>query len=116
MNHPVANDDELKRREKAALDAIKHAFGATDDEYGVTLFVSHHLDEIEESYWVTHLKTAIPEPRHVLDILELKSCWSNEHENAFDTFDFTLPEGITNYLICVRFDVSGKVKEIFMES
>ncbi|MGI9406090.1 MAG: DUF2004 domain-containing protein [Hyphomicrobiaceae bacterium] len=116
MSDAVPNDEEVKRREKAALEAIKHALGAEGDEYGVTFFVSHHLDEIDGSYWATHLKTANPEPRRVLEILELQSCWTSEDNNAIDTFDFTLPGDITNYVVSVRFDNSGQVEEIAMES
>jgi hypothetical protein len=51
----------------------------------------------------------------VLDLLELRSCWGDE-EDGIDTFDFTLPESITNYVISVRFDEMGRVEEITMES
>jgi len=63
----TATRDEIERREKSARDAIKRALGTKEDEYGATLFVSHHLAEIEESYWQKHLGTANPEPSGVLD-------------------------------------------------
>lgn len=31
-------------------------------------------------------------------------------------FDFTLPDDITNYVICVRFDEEGQIEEITVES
>ena len=68
----TATRDEIERREKSARDAIKHAFGTKADEFGATLFVSHHLDGIEQSYWQKHFGTANPEPSRVLDILELR--------------------------------------------
>ncbi len=108
--------EEIKRREKMALAAIKMAFGTEDDAAGATLFVSHHLDEIEKSYWQKHLGTTDPKPERVLELLELRSHWGDEGEDGIDTFDFTLPGDVTNYVICVRFDEDGQVKEISMES
>lgn len=111
-----ASRDEIERRQKAALAAIKRAFGTEEeDEYGATLFVTHHLNEIEESYWQKRLGTANPAPSRVLEILELRSHWGEE-EDGIDTFDFTLPGGVTDYVISVRFDETGSVEEITMES
>src|SRR5262245_18472057 len=112
----TATRDEIERREKSARDAIKRALGTKEDEFGATLVVSHHLAEIEEGYWQKHLGTANPDPIGVLDILELRSHWSNEEDDAIDTFDFTLPESVTNYVISVRFDEMGQVEEMTMES
>jgi hypothetical protein len=109
-----ANPDEIKRRETAARAAIKKAFGTANDEFGATLFVSHHLEELESSYWTKHLSTETPEPRLVLDVLELRDHWGEDDE--LERFDFTLPEEVTNYVICVRFDDVGEVSEITMES
>ena len=109
-----AKRDEIEKRKNIALAAIRSAFGTEEDEYGATLFVSHHLDEIEETYWRKHLGAARPEPSRVLDILELRSYLSGEEDEGTETFDFTLPEGITNYVISVHFDESGQVDEIMM--
>jgi len=106
--------EEIKRREAAARAAIKKAYGTADGEFGATLFVSHHLEELEPSYWKNHLSTETPEPRLVLDLLELHDHWGEVDE--LERFDFTLPEDVTNYFICVRFDDTGKVSEITMES
>jgi hypothetical protein len=106
--------NEIEKREKASVAAIRSAFGTEGDECGVTLFVEHHLEEIEGEYWQKHLGTAKPEPIKVLDILVLQSHWGGDDE--IETFDFTLPENITDYVISVRFDGSGKVEDISMES
>lgn len=111
---PVEN--EIERREKVALAAIRDAFGTEVDEYGATLFVSHHLDELGASYWQSTLGTASPEPERILGLLELKSHWGDEDDNGIDVFDFTLPGKITNYVISVRFDESGGIEDISMES
>ena len=111
-----ATDAEIKRREKAALSAIEDAFGTDEDELGATLFVSHHLEELDEAYWLEHLGTPKPEPRQVLDLLKLRSHWGDEDEDGLDTFDFTLPGDVTQYIVSVSFDVNGEVKAICMES
>jgi hypothetical protein len=109
-----ANPSEIKRREAAARAAIKKAFGTADDEFGATLFVSHHLEELESSYWKKHLSTETPTPQRVLDLLKLDSHWDGDDE--IERFDFTLPEEVTNYIISVRFDDAGEVSDITMES
>lgn len=114
----AADPREIERRERAALAAIRQAFGI-DDESGATLFVSHHLEEIDASYWEKHLGAPKPEPIRVLDLLELRSHWGDDDgddEKGFETFDFTLPDDVTDYVISVRFDDSGKVEDISMES
>ena len=105
---------EIQERAKKALAAIKAAYGATDDEYGVTLFVSHHLEEIEDSYWTQRFQTVSPAPSIILDGLILHSDFEDEVD--IDSFDFTLPGDVTNYVICVSFNKSGEVESISMES
>jgi hypothetical protein len=95
---------EVARRTTAALAAVRSVFGTPEDEHGVTLFVSHHLEEIGEAYWQKHLGTSQPDPERVLDILELHAHWDEEDDDGIDTFDFTLPEEATNYVVSVRFN------------
>jgi len=109
-----ASPDEIKRREATARAAIKQAFGTADDEFGVTLFVSHHLEALGSSYWKKHLSVEAPDPHRVLELLEMHSHWGGDDE--IDTFDFTLPGEVTSYVISVTFDYSGDVSEIAMES
>jgi|ERR1043166_1363017 hypothetical protein len=109
-----ASPDEIKRREAAARAAIKTAFRTADDEFGATLFVSHHLEELDSGYWKKHLATETPEPRRILQLLELCSHWGGDDE--IDTFDFTLPEDVTNYVISVAFDEDADVSGIAMGS
>ena len=47
-------------------------------------------------------------------MLVLREHWGGDDE--IETFDFTLPEDVTDYVISVRFDESGQVEEISMES
>lgn len=110
---PIDNATIQKRTESACA-AIKAAYGTEDDEYGATLFVSHHLEEIESAYWEKQFGTKKPEPSEILDSLVLRSEFEDDDE--FDTFDFTLPGEVTDYVICVTFDEDGEVSDISMES
>ena len=108
------DEAELERRKKSALAAIKAAYGTQDDENGATLFISHHLEEVESSYWEEHFKASRPEAMQILDSLVLQNDF--EDEDDIESLDFTLPGEVTNYLICVSFDEDGGVEEISMES
>ncbi|MGD9366414.1 MAG: DUF2004 domain-containing protein [Desulfobacteraceae bacterium] len=110
------NAKEVEKRTKVALSAIKAAYGTESDEFGATLFVSHHLEELDASYWEKHLQTASPDPIRVLEILTLRSHWGDEDDDGIDTFDFTLPGEVTDYVVSVRFDDHGNVEDITMES
>lgn len=108
------DNTDIEKQKYIALSAIKRAFGTKEDESGATLFVSLHLSEIKKEYWQNLLGTADPSPAQVLDVLELQSCWGDER--GLSTFDFTLPHDVTNYVISVRFNKTGDVAEITMES
>lgn len=101
-----------KRAIKASLQADAKSF---DD---VTMFVEHHLAELDRSYWIEQLETASPTPEKVLHLLELKSTWHQfvEEDEQPDTFDFTLPGDVTQYIICVLFNEKGTVEKIDMQS
>lgn len=109
-----SNPDEIKKREFAARAAIQRAFETDDEELGARLFVSHHFAELDASYWKRHLSVEKPSPMAVLDLLYLRSHWGGEDE--LETFDFTLPEDVTDYVLCVRFDDRGEVTDVEMES
>ncbi len=109
-----ANPDEIKKRETAARAAIKKSFDPADEESAVALFVSLHLEELDSAYWQKHFSTPKPDAQRILDSLVLRSHWGGDDE--IDTFDFTLPEGVTDYVICVNFDDDGEVADIQMES
>lgn len=110
---PIENDS-IQKRTEIARSAIKAAYGTEDDEYGATLFVSHHLDELEPAYWQQQFHTTTPEPNRILDALILRSEF--EEDDSIDSLDFTLPGDVTNYVLCVTFDDDGEVDDISMES
>ena len=119
------NDQEVARRTSAALAAIKRsADEGGGGDFGPTLFASHHLAELDAAYWEKHAGTSRPSTRQILDLLVLRSHWGDddddddddEGDGGIDTFDFTLPGDVTDYVISVRFDESGQVEAISMES
>ncbi len=112
----TADPIELARREKLALEAIKRSLGSEAGEFGATLFASHHIEELDSSYWQTHANTDSPQPAQVLALLCLQSHWSDDDDDGIDTLDFGLPGGVSSYLLSVQFDESGAIDEISMES
>ena len=107
---------EVERRTAVALAAIKREMDEGECESSVALFVSHHLEELDATYWESRAGTPQPSPKQVLDLLELRSHWGEEGEDDLDVFDFTLPGDLTDYVISVRFDDNGDVQGIEMES
>ena len=105
--------NEVEKRTTLALAAIKQAFGSDADEFGATMFVKHHLEELSQDYWQEHVGTSNPEASAVLGLLELKSNWG---EDEIENLDFTLPGEITDYVVSVHFDDAGAVDGISMES
>lgn len=105
------NKEEIKRREQVALAAIKSVYSAPDQEYGVTMFVEHHLEELEPGEWEKICGSSSPNAQGILNSLVLREHWDND-----SIFDFTLPDDVTDYVISVSFDNDGKVIEIGMES
>lgn len=104
--------EETRKREPLARTAIGKQVG-TSPEYGVDLFISHHLKELDAEYWLEHAGTEMPSPQQLFQALVLKGHWEDEDEGEF--FDFTLPDDVTQYVICVRFDGDGNVDEVSME-
>ena len=104
---------EVEKRAKLALEAIRNAYGTEAGEFSTTMFVGHHLDELQQDYWQEHAGTKAPDPAAVLGLLELKSNWG---EGDIENFDFSLPGDVTDYVLSVRFSDSGEIDEISMES
>jgi len=104
-----------KRRERIAREKIAALYGTPEGEDGPTLFVAHHLAEVESDYWVATFGTGSPEAAKILRSLVLIDSWSSADDGEIDTFDFSLPGDITNYLLSVRFE-DGEVVEVTMES
>jgi hypothetical protein len=112
--------DEVARRAKVALEAIRRTLDTEAGEYGAGLFASHHLQELDHAYWQKHLGTPNPEPAQLIGLLDLKSHWSIGDDgidnDGIDTFDFSLPGEVSDYVLSVRFDEQGEVEDVTMES
>ncbi len=121
----MVDQEELERRKALALKRIHAAYGKDGHEYDVTMFVDHHLEEIEPEYWLKHAGVQKPDPADVLGLLILRYHWTpydgddpdiEDDEEGLQLLDFTLPENTTQYLICVEFDNDGQIDGIRMES
>lgn len=108
--------DPLEERRVTALRAIKSLYGTPEGEFGPTLFVSHHLAEIDAAYWMRTVGVARPTPDQVLNALVLVRSWRSEEGKGIDTFDFGLPDNASNYVLSVRFQDDGRVAGVSMES
>lgn len=107
----------MNAKQSAAKVAIIERFNANDDENPVRLFVTHHLAEIEPSYWEQHLGTTEPTARQVVDLLTpVQSTNDEESDEEIDVLDFSLPNDVTHYVVCVTFDEDGNVEDVQMES
>lgn len=104
---------EFERRKMLALAAIRQAKGTEDGADSVDLFVAHHMEELPEGYWQERLATATPDAAAVIGLLLFRSSFG---KNDLETFDFTLPGDVTNYVVAVRFDEAGEIDGIDMDS
>ena len=104
---------EFERRKAAALAAIDKAVGTEAGEFGIDLFITHHLEGLPQAYWQEQLATDTPNSKAVVGLLICRSSWG---ENDLEYFDFTLPGEVTDYVVSVHFDLMGKIDDIAMES
>lgn len=107
----------IAERTASAMAAIRQSLDDGDEDSTVALFVSHHLEELDASYWKQHTGSPRPSPKQVVNLLELRSHWGAEDAGGVDNiFDFTLPGKVTDYVISVRFGEGEDVQDIEMES
>ncbi len=97
--------------EQLAIEGIKKSSGTEQGEYGIDEFVSHHLKELSTSYWEKHTGSANPTSIQVISLLVLRSKWDDE-----ETYDFSLPDEVTDYVVSVSFDEDNQIEDIVMES
>lgn len=115
------HDREIDRREQAARKRIAEAADGTEDGDAVTMFVEHHLSEIEPTYWIQHFGQPKPPRDTVIKGLVLRGHWSDDEEegideDGLDVLDFTLPGEVTQYQLAVYFMRDGTVNYLTMES
>lgn len=92
-----------------ALTAIKASYGTESGEDGINLFVSHHLEQFDETEWQSILGMSNPTSKDVIEALVFVECDDG-------VYDFSLPNDVTDYVVCVSFNVSGDIDDISMES
>lgn len=100
---------------RAARAKIRSRYGTALGKDDVDLFVSHHLEELSADEWRTCLGKEIPTSHDILDALVLQSVWGDEESEATETYDFTLPNEMTQYVIAVKFE-GESIVDIDMES
>ena len=93
------------------LDAIKASYKTDKGEYGIDLFISHHLKELSDDDWILALGKTNPSPQEILNSLTLP-----EPSEDGLMYDFTLPNDVTDYILCVSFGEDGTIEDISMES
>lgn len=106
----------MDEKAKAALAKIQLLHGTPEGEYGPTLFVSHHLEEIDKADWMKILQVETPTSEQILNALILIDAWSSSDDDTIDTYDFSLPDNLTHYLLSASFSADGKSLEVSMES
>ncbi len=104
-----------KDHETAARAKLLAMMGTPEGEWGPTVFVSHHLEELESDYWERYYGSSKPEAEEILGSLVLVNTWSSNDDENIDTFDFSLPGNVTNYLLSVRFK-GDEIVDVSMES
>ena len=98
-------------KQKIAMDAIKASSGTDSGEYGVDLFVEHHIEELNGEEWKKSLGEENPSKEKIINSLVFESAWDDDC-----VYDFTLPNNVTDCVVSVRLDDNGEVEEISMES
>jgi hypothetical protein len=109
-------DEISTKRQATALEKIQSLHGTPEGEFGPTMFVSHHLEEIDDSYWIEAFGTTSPSSEQILKALVLINNWSYEDDDDLNVFDFGLPGNVSDYLLSVRYDADGSIEEVSMES
>ena len=99
-----------------AFEKIQSLYNTPEGAFGPTLFVSHHLEEFEPTDWLRNLKISEPTAKQILKSLVLIDEWSSNDDEVIDTFDFSLPNEMTNYLLSVRFKNRKEIESVSMES
>ena len=108
----------FKEREQKARNAIWQSYlqdVGLDNQ--VRLYVEHHLQEISPQYWQHHTGLTRPGAKQVIELLSTQRFLDfHSVEENDDSIDFSLPENVTDYVLCVSFDEDGNVEDISMES
>lgn len=116
-------DNNLAKKEQLARQAFADALVTGQFKDSVLLFIEHHLEEIEAEYWQEYFGTNQPSAGQIIAKLEVEDrSWledeeldEDEIEYYHNKLDFSLPDEVTQYVLCVKFK-DGQVVDISMES
>ncbi len=112
----VSDPDRLDTLAKQALAADLES----GDEDSVALFRSHHIEELDESDLLDCF--SVESVAEIDDEVFLTALQLNriglypEEQDAMLICDYSLKPGVTDYLLAVTFDASGKLVGVAMES
>ena len=104
-----------EKREAVARAKLLELLGSEEGEFGSTLFVSHHKEELGSEYWKGEFGEVDPKPEEIIEGLVLVGSWDSEDGGNIDTYDFSLPGGVSNYLLSVRF-AGDEISDVSMKS
>lgn len=116
-------DNNLAKKEPQARQALANALVTGQFKESVMLFVEHHLEEIEAEYWQEFFGTTRPSAEQIIAKLEVEDrsyledeeLDEDEIEYYANHLDFSLPDEVSQYVLCVTFK-DGQVVDISMES
>lgn len=109
-------------QQPATFDALaREAIAANPAlEYSTLLYVQHHLAEFSDGelqrLFGTSVRSELSQERVLPSLQMVRIGLYPANENAAAVFDYSLDPAVTNYVLAVLFDASGKVKSIEMES
>ena len=108
---------QLSEFDKAARSAISSDF-TRDEDSPSHMYLSHHLDELDSE---TVAQCFGPDGPYGLDqllsALRLKRIGLYpEGDSYVATFDYTIDEDITQYILAIEFDAAGDVISVSMDS
>ena len=103
------------KREAVARAKLLELLDSAEGEFGPTLFVSHHKEELDTEYWKGAFGEVDPKPEAIIEGLVFVDSWDSEDDGNIDVYDFSLPGEVSNYLLSVRF-AGDEVSDVSMES
>jgi len=103
--------------EKDGLKAILEAYAAnkTGEAHATVLYASHHIDELDTESLISATGDAKPDQETLLSKLILLDSWEDEDTETVN-MDFILPNDVTHYMLCVKYNSSEELLSIEMES
>jgi hypothetical protein len=108
---------DIEKLDQIGLASVKEDFKSGDT---VTDYIEHHIQELESDdlkALLKQAKTGSTKEEKLLHLIKLKRIgfYPNTNE-SFINLDYTLDEGLTNYLVVLDYTEDGKLYYITLES